>query len=111
MPESAHDEAPETGDEPPAPGEPQERIVPADNRMRLLALGVFVAATATGLLGMRWITERIAALERLVPVDAQQALKGTIALLWWLTGLAAAMALIVAMIVVQKSRAIRRANR
>jgi hypothetical protein len=77
----------------------------------MLALGVFVAATVLGLVAMRWITERIAALERLVPVDSERALEGTIELLWWLTGLAAGMALVVALIVAQKSRAIRRADR
>jgi hypothetical protein len=115
MPEPTNDAAP-THDDGPRIGREldaglPERIVHADNRIRLLAFAVFVAATAAGLLAMRWITARIAALERLVPVDSEQALRGTVALLWWLTGLAAGMALVVALIVLQKSRAIRRANR
>jgi hypothetical protein len=95
----------------PTVDDPSGSIARADNRMRLLAFGVFVAATVLGLVTMRWITERIEALERLVPVDSERALRGTIELLWWLTGLAAGMALVVALIVAQKSRAIRRADR
>jgi hypothetical protein len=104
-------DVPGGGQEPAAVDEASESIVRADNRVRMLALGVFVAATVLGLVAMRWITERIAALERLVPVDSERALEGTIELLWWLTGLAAGMALVVALIVAQKSRAIRRADR
>jgi hypothetical protein len=110
MPEPVNDDAPEAGREPTATDELAGTVVRADKRMRLVAFVVFVAATVLGLLGMRWITARIAALEKLVPVDSRQALEGTVALLWWLTGLAAGMALIVAVIVLQKSRAIRRAN-
>ena len=83
----------------------------ADRQLQLLALGVFIAATVFGLVAMRWMTQRIAELERLVPTDSRRALAGTVHLLWTLTGLAAGMALVVALIVAQKSRAIRRANR
>jgi len=88
-----------------------EQVLRADKRMRLLALGVFAGATVFGLVAMRWMTQRIADLERLVPTDSRRALAGTVHLLWTLTGLAAGAALLVALILAQKSRAIRRANR
>jgi hypothetical protein len=111
MPGPTNDDAPESERDAPTVENSAAPIVRADNRVRLLAFGVFVAATLFGLGAMRWITARIAALEQLVPVDSDRALRGTIELLWWLTGLAAGMALVVALIVAQKSRAIRRAGR
>jgi hypothetical protein len=102
---------PDSQRDPPTVDDSAESIVRADNRVRLLAIGVFVGATVFGIVAMRWIAARIAALEQLVPVDSDRALRGTIELLWWLTGLAAGMALVVALIVAQKSRAIRRAGR
>jgi hypothetical protein len=111
MPEPTNDDVDGSVRKPPTVDEASEPIVRADNRMRMLALGVFVAATLFGIVAMRWITQRIGALERLVPIDSKRALEGTVELLWWLTGLAAGMALLVALIVAQKSRAIRRADR
>jgi HAMP domain-containing protein len=39
---------------------------------------VFIAATVFGLVAMRWMTQRIAELERLVPTDSRRALAGTV---------------------------------
>lgn len=106
MSNPANDDAPTGPYTPPAAG----RVVRADKQMRMLALGVFAAATVVGLVAIRWMTQRIADLEQLIPTDSRRALAGTVQLLWTLTGLAAGMALVVALILAQKSRAIRRAN-
>jgi hypothetical protein len=86
-------------------------LVRADRGARTIALAVFAVATVAGFLLMRWITRTIADLERLMAVDIDLAREGTVRLLWSLTFLGAGLAVIAAIAIALRSRAILRADR